>query len=53
MLGAAYRFSAVLEQIVTHDYHPESDLRDDPRRLPIIVWQRPEFWPTDIDEPSS
>lgn len=35
---------------VTYDYHPESDLRDDPRRLPFIVWQRPE-WP--IDESSS
>jgi len=38
---------------VTYDYNPESDLRDDPRRLPVIMWQRPEFRPTDVDELSS
>ena len=32
---------------VTYDYCPERDLRDDPRRRPLVEWHRPGYGPTD------
>ena len=38
---------------VTYDHLPERDLRDDPRRRPLVEWHRPGYGPTNYSPPDT